>query len=273
MARNRHVSPAPADDPTPLPRGMLADLARIRGILLCLDYDGTLAEFTVDPGQSHPVDGAREYLERIAHAGGSVVLAIVTGRRIEQLRNLVRLRGPVLYSGLHGLEFETPDRGPQLSPEAMKCFPELDRVRQWLRQNVPDSRGFRIEDKIAAVGLHYREADPAQARALCDRFAEFVAASTPLLKVVPLKMIAEAIPRAASKGRAIEWLKAQVPRHFATVYFGDDSTDEDAFAALGPDDVGVLIGSERRSHARYRLDNPRAVIRELADLGAAVTGS
>ena len=252
---------------------MLAELARIRGILLCLDYDGTLAEFTVDPAQSHPVEGARDCLERIAHASHVVALAIVTGRRIEQLRNLVRLRGPVLYSGLHGLEFATPDRGPQLSPEAVKCFPELDRVRRWLCQNVPDSRGFRMEDKIASVGLHYREADPDQARALYDRFAGFVAASTPLLKVVPLNMSAEAMPRAASKARAIEWLKAQVARHFATVYFGDDSTDEDAFAVLGPDDVGVLIGSGRPSYARHRLDNPRAVVRELADLAAAVTGS
>jgi trehalose-6-phosphatase len=84
-------------------------------------------------------------------------------------------------------------------------------------------------------------------------------------------MIAEAMPRRATKARAVEVLKARSPRAFATIYCGDDSTDEDAFAALGDDDVGVLIGAPRVTRAIYRLSDPTALSLELSQLAEALT--
>jgi trehalose 6-phosphate phosphatase len=49
-------------------------------------------------------------------------------------------------------------------------------------------------------------------------------------------------------------------------YFGDDRTDEDAFAALAPSDFGVLVGPERATLARHRLRDPAAVADELRSL-------
>jgi trehalose 6-phosphate phosphatase len=78
----------------------------------------------------------------------------------------------------------------------------------------------------------------------------------------------EAVPQAAGKDLAVASFKQRFPRSFVTVYFGDDTTDETAFAALGKDDVGVLVGPARESHARYRVLSPRAVARELRSLAA-----
>ncbi len=48
------------------------------------------------------------------------------------------------------------------------------------------------------------------------------------------------------------------------LYVGDDVTDETAFAVLGPDDIGVKVGSGE-THAAYRVDGPEDV-RELLQL-------
>jgi trehalose 6-phosphate phosphatase len=257
--------------PTPLPHGKLAEIARRRGILLCLDYDGTVSEITPAAASARPVEGIRTSIERIASASKQARVAIVSGRRIEEVRRLLGIDSGILFSGVHGLEFTDANGEASFVSEVGECAPELARVRRWLLGQVPDSRGFRIEDKIGAVGLHYRQADASEAAELCARFSEFVSVNAPGLKLVQLKMIAEAMPRCATKARAVELLKAREPRSFTTIYCGDDSTDEDAFAALGEDDVSVLIGAPRVTRAVYWLPDPPALAVELSQLADGVT--
>jgi trehalose-phosphatase len=54
------------------------------------------------------------------------------------------------------------------------------------------------------------------------------------------------------------------------VYFGDDLTDEDAFAEIGERGVTVLVGEPRRTAARYRVDGPRDVVRALTAVASAL---
>jgi trehalose 6-phosphate phosphatase len=255
----------------PLPRGLLAQVADQRGLLLCLDYDGTLAEITPDPDRAVPVARVREALDRLVAAPAKVAVAIVTGRRIDAVKRLLGIERGLAFSGVHGLEFVHPDGAYGFTPEALACVDELAAVRRWLAREVPRDRGFWIEDKQVALGLHYRAADPLEARALCDRFAAFVAANAPRLKLLPLKMLLEAMPRAASKGHALAVLRSAFPPPRVIAYFGDDTTDEDAFAALGPGDLGVLVGPDCSTLAHYRVDNPAAVAAELTALAAAVS--
>ena len=191
--------------------GMLAEIARRRGILLCLDYDGTVSEITPAAASARPVEGIRTSIERIASTSKQACVAIVSGRRIEEVKRLLGIDSGILFSGVHGLEFTDANSEASFVSDVAECAPELARVRQWLLGHVPDSRGFRIEDKVAAVGLHYRQADASEAAELCGRFSEFVCANAPRLKFVQLKMIDEAMPRSASKARAIELLKARKP--------------------------------------------------------------
>jgi trehalose-phosphatase len=250
---------------------MLAEIARRRGILLCLDYDGTVSEIIPDAANARPVEGIRTSIERIASASKQACVAIVSGRRIEEVKHLLGIDSGILFSGVHGLEFTDANGEASFVSDVAECTTELARVKRWLLGHVPESRGFRIEDKVGAVGLHYRQADASDAAELCGRFSEFVSANAPGLKLVQLKMIAEAMPRCATKARAVEVLKARSPRAFATIYCGDDSTDEDAFAALGDDDVGVLIGGPRVTRAVYRLSDPTALYLELSQLAEALT--
>ena len=256
--------------PQPLPARLLADLAATRGLGLMLDYDGTLAEIVSEPSKAKPLPGIAELIDQIAEHDDRIVVAIVTGRRIDEVRKLLEVRSPIFFSGVHGLEISGRDGSTQFSAAALACSAELDRVRQWLKDHTPPARGFWIEDKHVAIGLHYRNADAEQARPLCAQFAEFVARDAPSLKLLQLKMLLEAMPKAAGKDLAVRSFKDRLPRSFVAVYFGDDTTDEDAFEALDHDDLGVLVGAPRPSRARYRVANPRAVARELRSLASAV---
>ena len=251
--------------PDPLPQRLLADLAATRGLGLMLDYDGTLAEIASDPSRAEPLPEVPQLIDRIA-AQDRILVAVVTGRRISEVRALLQVRSLTRFSGVHGLEISDRDGATHFTSAALACAPELDRVRHWLHQHVPNGGGFWIEDKEVALGLHYRNADPDEARPLCDEFSEFVASNAPSLKLLPLKMLLEAMPKSAGKGLAVRNFKDRFPRSFVTVYFGDDTTDEDAFAALADDDFGVLVGPPRASAARYRVANPDAVMRELRSL-------
>lgn len=256
--------------PSPLPTRLLADLAAARGLGLMLDYDGTLSEIVSDRSKAKPLPGIPELIDQIAAHGDRIIVAIVTGRPIAEVRKFLGLRSMPLFSGVHGLEISSCDGTTQFSPAALACAPELDRVRQWLKDHTPTGRGFSIEDKQVAIGLHYRDADPEQARPLCAQFAEFVARDAPSLKLLHLKMLLEAMPKAAGKDLAVRSFKDRFPRSFVSAYFGDDTTDEDAFAALDKSDVGVLVGPPRPSRARYRVANPRAVERELRSLASSL---
>jgi len=67
-----------------------------------------------------------------------------------------------------------------------------------------------------------------------------------------------------SKGDAIDALRHRAGAG-AVVYFGDDVTDEDAFARLHGPDVAVKVGSGD-SQATFRIANPTEVARRLARL-------
>jgi alpha,alpha-trehalase len=70
------------------------------------------------------------------------------------------------------------------------------------------------------------------------------------------------------------WLLEALGLHGPDVlpfYLGDDTTDEDAFAALAERGIGILVGSPgRETAARYMLDQPADVQRFLHNLAGTL---
>jgi trehalose-phosphatase len=234
--------------------------------VVCLDYDGTLAEFNSDPAAATPVPGVSRQLSRLIKPRACITVAIVTGRRIADVRRLLGLERGLFISGLHGLEFRNADGTETVNSDASQHSTDLDAVRAWLANNVPSDQGFWIEDKQLTVALHFRLASPDEASRLSLRLDQFVASQTPTLKTARLVKVIEVMPGAASKALAIDLLRRRVPLSFRFAYFGDDSSDEDVFYAFGPEEIGILVGAPRESFASYRVDAPRDVERELRDL-------
>jgi trehalose 6-phosphate phosphatase len=155
-----------------------------------------------------------------------------------------------------------------LAPGALDYTVELESLRRWIDETLNAKSGFVIEAKELAIALHYRLAEPSAATAFRRELRQFVERHCPRLRIIEGKLVDEFVPRdIGGKGYAVRWLVSSMAKEPATiVYFGDDTTDEDAFFELRDKGVTVLVGPCRRSWARYCVAGPSAVASQLQGL-------
>ena len=91
-----------------------------------------------------------------------------------------------------------------------------------------------------------------------------VCSRMPGLRVTPGQQVVECSVLSATKGDGLEAIRAAVHPD-VTLFAGDDVTDEDALAVLGPRDVGIKVG-EGESVAPWRVPGPRAFAEVLGAL-------
>jgi trehalose 6-phosphate phosphatase len=234
----------------------LAGLAGRRPLLVASDYDGVLARLRDEPSAAVPEPGVAEVLARLAGVPG-VTVAVVSGRGVDDLRTTSGLTGPFRWVGSHGAEFD--------GPLADELAARRDALAERLRPLVTGTPGARLEVKPAAVAVHVRQV--ADRAAAADLLAQADALADPSLTKKPGKEVLELAVTDADKGSALRRLRAETGAA-AALYLGDDVTDEDAFRALHPGDLGVKIGTGDTA-ARFRVADPAAAIAllgRLADL-------
>src|SRR5260370_12809622 len=95
---------AVAGIPDPLPPELLGRIAAGPGLLLCLDYDGTLAEITADRDNARPFAGVQRELRRLL-SRDEIMIAIVTGQTIAEVKRLLGIDDALIFSGVHALAF------------------------------------------------------------------------------------------------------------------------------------------------------------------------
>ena len=178
-----------------------------------LDVDGTLAPIVPRPELAAVLPEVPELLERIARH--IAIVALVSGRASEDVRRIVDAPG-VRIVGTHGLEDEPP-----LARETLREI-----------EDVAKATGAWVEEKGAAVAVHFRALpDPAAAAETAAGPLTQVAAAHGL-ELVPGKAILELMPIGAPrKGDAVQALVDEEGLQ-AVLFAGDDVGDLDAFAAL-----------------------------------------
>ena len=266
--------PEPAGCPEVLPPGLLSGLWDRGKLLLCLDYDGTLSEITSMPAEARPVRRVRSSLRHLAEQPSWIEVAIVSGRDLVTLSGLLRLQSPIWLVGTHGLEMSAPDGRRLLAPGASEFVPDMECLRQWMRHQISTVAGLIVEEKALAMALHYRLAEPSAAAAARAALREFVERRCPRLKILEGSMVDEILPCGiGGKGLAVRWLLDSMNvRPRSITYFGDDTTDEDAFFELRRSGVTILVGQLRRSWAHYHVAGPAAVAALLQDLVTKLEG-
>jgi trehalose 6-phosphate phosphatase len=234
----------------------LAGLARCRPLPVASDYDGVLARLRDEPSDAVPEPGVADVLGRLAAVPG-VTVAVVSGRGVENLQTTSGLSGPFRWIGSHGAEIDGPLSG--------ELAARRDALAERLRPLVAGAPGARLEVKPAAVAVHVRQV--ADRSAAAGLLTQAEALADPSLTKKPGKQVLELAVTDADKGSALRRLRAEIGAA-AALYLGDDVTDEDAFRALEPGDVGVKVGAGERA-AGLRVPNPSvaiALLRRLADL-------
>ncbi|WP_455449353.1 trehalose-phosphatase [Natrinema thermotolerans] len=254
-------SPRPLEDGFPAVRETLADAEQL---LVCLDFDGTLAPIVDDPDAARPTEDNRHAVARLA-AHPDVTTAVVSGRSLQDVRG--RIDGPAIYAGNHGLELER--RGSiAVHPVARKRAARIDRLCTVLETTLASIPNVRIENKRLSGTVHFRSV-PTAARPVARRLttAVFGAFSDGALELSRGKRILEIGPSIPwGKGNAVELIAADEPPGTAAVYVGDDVTDESAFRAVEPDGIGVRVGGDGPSAASRRVESPAGVASLLTRL-------
>ena len=107
------------------------------------DYDGTLTPIVSHPEKAILSEETKALLLALKKNPKSL-LAIVSGRSLKDIRNLVGLK-KIYYVGNHGLEIFIPRRGSkQIIPE--KIVRELARIRNRLNSLLKDVDGQVLDN-------------------------------------------------------------------------------------------------------------------------------
>ena len=243
--------------------------------LFLFDFDGTLVEFAPTPAVASFPDGRRDALARLASRPEATV-GVVSGRRLSDVRAKVGLSTPLYFAGLHGMEIEGGGAS-FLHDGVRRSRLVISESRTLAQRALLGLAGVVVEDKDYSFVLHTRLAAPS-VKATAMQALHAVLAPFEQRGEVRLQLghgMAEVLPNVRwNKGDAVRWIQQRVSEHARsvprTMYVGDDITDEDAFRALGPEGVTVVVGS-RPSAARFRLADPGAVdalVRMLAAMPA-----
>lgn len=247
---------------------LLAAALGTRPFGLITDCDGTISGIARTPGQAgvdpRCLRALRDLAKRIE------LVAVVSGRAVENVRRLVGLDG-IVYVGNHGLE-RWQDGQVILAPGAEECRAVVAHVLDEARAKL-EGLNLGFENKGVSGAIHYRNASRPllarravllHARELAEQFG---------LRVVEGKRVVELRPPIdVDKGSAVAALAGEY-RLRGGLYLGDDLSDVSALRAMGKlrraggkfYGIGV-VGPETPKALRSAADFHVAGVPEIAEL-------
>ncbi|MEJ7770965.1 MAG: trehalose-phosphatase [Geodermatophilaceae bacterium] len=234
----------------------LTEIAGRRPLLVVTDFDGTLSAIVADPAAAALVDGAEPILLRLAECPG-VRVAVMSGRGYADLADRVGSHRDLFLIGSHGAEYGGPADASLLG--------RRDGLVAELRALLLPYDGSFLEVKPVSASVHTRRM-PNRSAAAALQAATITGPGAVEGRTVKVgkEVVEIAVVVQADKGVALRRLADEVGAA-AIVYLGDDVTDEDAFAVLGPDDVGIKVG-DGPTAASYRVADSAAVLAVLTHL-------
>jgi trehalose 6-phosphate phosphatase len=230
--------------------------AASQSLLYAFDFDGTLAPISND---RHSVTVDAGTLRWLGELAKRAPCAIVTGRALADVAFRVNGYVPHLI-GNHGIE--SPLTSPSVLLDAERTCANW---RHQLQSSLGSltALGVEVEDKRYTLTMHLRGArDPVEAA---------VIALTALRQLIPTPQLIEGKysinalpPGQIGKGPATLALMNHLGRT-GLFYIGDEATDESVFSLAQGVTMGVRVGRQEGSHAKFYLHD-QAEVEELLRL-------
>jgi trehalose 6-phosphate synthase/phosphatase len=266
LTKIRNVTPAGVPD-------FWARLCAAPRRLLALDYDGTLAPFHADRLRAKPAPGIMEAVRTIRELPNQDLI-FVSGRPVNELLGLIgEIDVPII--GSHGWEIR--DRDGEINRSPLTAEQRTALADAW---RIIEEHGWTAdsERKPAGVATHVRGMADREGLA---RLQQVRAAWQPLidghdtaLEIRAFNGGLELRACGRDKGVALAEYLQDVPPDTLPVFLGDDETDEDAFAALPPEGIGIKVGPlDAPTAAAGRLPDIHAVVRLLEHYVRRFTGA
>ena len=177
------------------------------------------------------------------------------------LEKVTDLPDSTLLVGSHGVEIRLDHPGDLVGLDTTE-LQQVHVLNEVLGEVADSFDQVWLESKPAGFALHTRLATDHNSRVAHLVAMSEATAEIDNLKVRKGKDVLEFSVRATTKGDAVEHLR-KYTNASAVFYAGDDVTDEDAFAALGPHDFGLKSGPGE-TLAAHRVAGPHQVAQVLA---------
>jgi trehalose 6-phosphate phosphatase len=243
-------------------------IRRAAYLSLFTDFDGTLVPIRKQPDRVSLSHRLRRLLQGIA--GSGVTLGVVSGRKIDDLRQRVGLRH-IWYVGVHGYFLRDPGNRSivLLSPSKRERMKELAGALAHRLNGLP---GIRIEPKAATIAVHFRGA-PLRSASLARRAITALQRSFPSAFLLCGKKVWEWLPDShIDKWTALSLIlrrerNGRRGRGRLAIFLGDDTTDERVFRKMKG--ISIVVGTKGRTAARYYLRSPAEVKKFFALLQQA----
>ncbi len=128
-------------------------------ILLCVDFDGTLAKIQKNPYAAYLEDEQKKTIKKLSNIK-NVYYCIVTGRKLSDIKKRVGLSNDIIYSGNHGFEIKSYYRNVKINflaggPNSNMYKNTLKNIENALRKKIKINN-LIIENKKFSIGLHFR---------------------------------------------------------------------------------------------------------------------
>ena len=231
--------------------------------VLLLDYDGTLAPFSLDRDVAVPYPGVRAVLQNIADSGRTRIV-ILTGRDATQIGPLLRVDPAPEVWGAHGLQRLLPSGNNELPELDAHATHALANAERWLAY-----QGFLglAERKPGSLAVHWRGLDQSFAAALRNKIIRGWSA---LARKYPFRILEfdgglEFRLETRDKAFAIRTILRETSPDSPVAYLGDDFTDEPAFRVLRHRGLTILVRKYRRpTSAQTWLKPPEELLEFLS---------
>lgn len=214
-------------------------------ILYAFDFDGTLAPISLDRDAVKIPYSVSEWLRELATRAPC---AVISGRALADLAP--RLNGEIPYLvGNHGIENPTVTQDSLCIAEGV-CLEWKRTISTNFVQSLK-VLGVEIEDKRYSLTAHYRGvAEPARVRTALLLLLQQL---SPPPRLILGKFSVNALPPGqGGKGPAVLALMVHL-RQNGLFFVGDDDTDENVFALPEGLVMGVRVGKQADSRAKFYL--------------------
>lgn len=232
----------------------LSSVARAPKSILFVDYDGTLAPFSVHRERAFPYPGCTELLQQIVDTGRTR-LVVVTGRDAHEIGPFLRILPAPEVWGAHGLQRLRSDGTCEMRDIPADVSQVLGDAGRWL-----DYQGLHdmAEIKPGSIAAHWRALDSSTAEELRGKILVgwFPIAQRGALKLLEFDGGIEIRMPDLDKGDAVRTILSEVDTDVPAAYLGDDITDERAFRALGSRGLSILVRPRQRKTAAHAWLKP-----------------
>jgi len=247
------------------------DVAMAPKRALLVDYDGTVAPFSINRDRAFPYPAIPELLHKIANRC-KTRLIMVSGRSAIGVSSLLGLTPAVEIWGTHGLERLHPDGRYEGAEVADEAFDALVEAEAHLEEEGLEEL---LEVRPGAVAVHWRGLKASQTleiRTKAYRILNSLALQAGLLGAdfdggVEIRL------RSANTGDMVRTILAEIGPKVPIAYLGDDTSDEEAFRVLNGRGLTVLVRPKYRfTAAQLWLRPPDEIIGFFNDFINAAGG-